>query len=120
MLYGHIAYKAYEPAEGGMHQGTGRARRIRAGLWRCRACCRTDREARRALDERYYEDRGYAPPTQDQAAEVVHSESSLSDSDDTNHFTVPGAFEVQFEPQHNPNIVRFRKGKRKDDPLNMA
>ncbi|KAG8720238.1 hypothetical protein FRC09_009875 [Ceratobasidium sp. 395] len=129
-LHGDVTYKAYEPAEGGMHQGTGRDRRIRAGL-RYAAGGRKKywlpmpaddaapvvgpiAKARRALEERYHEDRGYAPLTQDQAAEVVHSESSSSDSDDANHFTVPGAFDVQFESQHSLAIVRFRKSKRED------
>ncbi|KAG8787332.1 hypothetical protein FRC12_015677 [Ceratobasidium sp. 428] len=56
------------------------------------ACpCRSDRS--RKLD--------------DQAAEVVHSDSA-------NHLTVPGAFDVQFESQHSLAIVRFPKSKRED------
>ncbi|KAG9096268.1 hypothetical protein FS749_008801 [Ceratobasidium sp. UAMH 11750] len=129
-LHGDVTYKAYEPAEGGMHQGTGRDRRIRAGL-RYAAGGRKKywlpmpaddagpaigpiAKARRALDERYHEEQGYAPLTEDQAAEVVHSESSSSDSDEANHFTVPGAFDVQFESQNSLAIVRFRKSKRED------
>ncbi|QRV78155.1 Organic solute transporter Ostalpha [Ceratobasidium sp. AG-Ba] len=129
-LQGGVTYKAYEPAEGGMHQGTGRDRRIRAGLryaaggkkkyWLpmpaddSAPAIGPIAKARRALEERYHEDRGYAPLTEEQEAEVVHSEPSSSDSEDGQHFTVPGAFDVQFESQHSLAIVRFRKSKRED------
>ena len=133
-LHGGVSYQAYEPAEGGMHQGTGRDRRIRAGLryaaggrkkyWLPMPADDTApvvgpfAKARRALDERYHEDHAYAPLTEDQAAEVVHSESS-SDSDEGN-LVIPGAFDVQFESSKSLSIVRFRKSKREDDMYGEA
>ncbi|KAF8598955.1 DUF300-domain-containing protein [Ceratobasidium sp. AG-I] len=128
-LKGGVTYQAYEPAEGGMHQGTGRDRRIRAGLryaaggrkkyWLPMPADDTApavgpfAKARRALDERFHEDHAYAPLTEDQAAEVVHSEPSSS-SDEGEHLTIPGAFDVQFESRDSLAIVRFRKSKRED------
>lgn len=135
-LRGGVTYQAYEPAEGGMHQGTGRDRRIRAGL-RYAAGGRKKywlpmpaddsapavgplSKARRALDERLHEDHAYAPLTEDQAAQVVHSESSSSDSDDDQHLVIPGAFDVQFESRSSLAIVRFRQSKREDEMYEEA
>ncbi|KAG8704565.1 hypothetical protein FRC11_009772 [Ceratobasidium sp. 423] len=118
---GGVSYQAYEPAEGGMHQGTGRDRRIRAGL-RYAAGGRKKywlpmpdeppaigplTKARRALDE----ENAYAPLTSDQTANILHSESSSSDSESP---IVPTAYDVQFEPSSSLAIVRFRKSKRED------
>ncbi|KAJ1304993.1 hypothetical protein OPQ81_000036 [Rhizoctonia solani] len=128
-LRGGVTYQAYEPAEGGMHQGTGRDARIRAGL-RYAAGGRKKywlpmpaddpgpaigpiAKARRALEERWHEEHAYAPLTEEQAAEIVHSESSSSDSDD-GHLVIPGAFDVQFESSSSLAIVKFRKSKRED------
>ncbi|KAH7338471.1 organic solute transporter Ostalpha-domain-containing protein [Rhizoctonia solani] len=128
-LRGGVTYQAYEPAEGGMHQGTGRDRRIRAGL-RYAAGGRKKywlpmpvddpgpaigpfAKARRALDERIHEENAYAPLTEDQAAQIVHSESSSSDSDE-GHLVIPSAHDVQFERSSSLGIVRFRKSKRED------
>ncbi|ELU37602.1 DUF300 domain-containing protein [Rhizoctonia solani AG-1 IA] len=128
-LRGGVSYQAYEPAEGGMHQGTGRDRRIRAGL-RYAAGGRKKywlpmptedanpptirapgilAKARQAIEEQ----NAYAPLTEAQASQVVHSESSSSDSD-SGHLVVPGAFDVQFESSRSLAIVRFRKSKRED------
>ncbi|CAE6458897.1 unnamed protein product [Rhizoctonia solani] len=128
-LRGGVTYQAYEPAEGGMHQGTGRDRRIRAGL-RYAAGGRKKywlpmpvddpgpavgplAKARRALDERLHEENAYAPLTEDQAAQIVHSESSSSDSDD-GHLVIPSAHDVHFERSSSLSIVRLRKSKRED------
>ncbi|CCO38025.1 Transmembrane protein 184 homolog C30D11,06c [Rhizoctonia solani AG-1 IB] len=128
-LRGGVSYQAYEPAEGGMHQGTGRDRRIRAGLryaaggrkkyWLPMPADDTTTssiptpgiltKARRAIEEQ----NAYAPLTDAQASQVVHSESSSSDSD-SGHLVVPGAFDVQFESSRSLAIVRFRKSKRED------
>ncbi|CAE7060655.1 unnamed protein product [Rhizoctonia solani] len=127
-LQGGVSYQAYEPAEGGMHQGTGRDRRIRAGLryaaggrkkyWlpmpaedslaATSATSNPLTKARRALDE----ENAYAPLTQSQADDVVHSESSSSDSD--TGLVVPTTFDVQFERSSSLTIVRFRASKRED------
>ncbi|CAE6465933.1 hypothetical protein ACGC1H_006155 [Rhizoctonia solani] len=128
-LHGGVTYQAYEPAEGGMHQGTGRDRRIRAGLryaaggkkkyWLPMpaddpaAATNPLTKARRALDERLHEDHAYAPLTEDQAAQVVHSESSSSDSE-SGHLVIPNNFDVQFERSSSLAIVRFRKSRRED------
>ncbi|CAE6488576.1 unnamed protein product [Rhizoctonia solani] len=123
-LRGGVSYQAYEPAEGGMHQGTGRDRRIRAGLryaaggkkkyWlpmpdeSSSSAIGPLAKARRARDE----ENAYAPLTTDQAANIVHSESS-SDSE-TDGIHIPSAFDVQFESSSSLAIVRFRKSKRED------
>ncbi|CAE6405312.1 unnamed protein product [Rhizoctonia solani] len=128
-LRGGVTYQAYEPAEGGMHQGTGRDRRIRAGLryaaggkkkyWLpmpaddAAPAINPLAKARRALDERWHEENAYAPLTEDQAAQIVHSESSESDSD-SGHLVIPSNFDVRFERSSSLAIVRFRKSKRED------
>ena len=87
-----ISYQAYEPAEGGLHYGAGRQKRIRAGLryskggkskyWIPRpgdeALTRGDRgpiaTIKRRVDERLAAREGFAPLLPKQAARVVHED----------------------------------------------
>lgn len=103
-----ISYQAYEPAEGGIHVGEGRSRRIKAGLrysaggkkkyWlpqpggegaggRIRAPFRA---IKRSLNERAALQQGYAPLLPNQRAKVFRQSSQLggireydSDSDES-------------------------------------
>ncbi|KIR40176.1 hypothetical protein I313_04097 [Cryptococcus deuterogattii Ram5] len=85
-----VSYQAYEPAEGGLHYGVGRQRRIRAGLRYAKGgkqkywMPKPGDEARmkgqnglitnmkRKVDERLAQREGYAPLLPQQAARVVH------------------------------------------------
>ncbi|OWZ63867.1 hypothetical protein AYX14_06623 [Cryptococcus neoformans] len=85
-----VSYQAYEPAEGGLHYGLGRQKRIRAGLryakggkmkyWmpkpgdeaRMKGQSGLITSMKRRVDERLAEREGYAPLLPQQAARVVH------------------------------------------------
>ncbi|KAE8540818.1 hypothetical protein D1P53_003182 [Cryptococcus gattii VGV] len=85
-----VSYQAYEPAEGGLHYGVGRQKRIRAGLRYAKGgkqkywMPKPGDEARmkgqnglitnmkRKVDERLAQREGYAPLLPQQAARVVH------------------------------------------------
>ncbi|WVQ83622.1 hypothetical protein IAT38_005763 [Cryptococcus sp. DSM 104549] len=87
-----VSYQAYEPAEGGLHYGLGRQRRIRAGLrysrggkakyWmptpgdeaRNKGQTGPITSLKRRVDERLAQRDGYAPLLPQQAANVVHDD----------------------------------------------
>jgi hypothetical protein len=102
-----ISYQAYEPAEGGLHYGDGRQRRIRAGLryskggkqkyWiptpgdeaRTRGETGLLTSVKRKMEERRAAREGYAPLLPNQAARVISTDPTAdwsgfsSDSDDS-------------------------------------
>ncbi|ORY27455.1 organic solute transporter Ostalpha-domain-containing protein [Naematelia encephala] len=87
-----VSYQAYEPAEGGLHHGAGRQKRIRAGLRYSKggkskywipipgneARNRGERgplsSLKRRVDERLAAREGYAPLLPKQAANIVHDD----------------------------------------------
>ncbi|ODO09217.1 hypothetical protein I350_02817 [Cryptococcus amylolentus CBS 6273] len=87
-----VSYQAYEPAEGGLHYGLGRQRRIRAGLryskggkakyWmptpeseaRSKSVIRPFTSLKRRVDETLAQREGYAPLLPQQANQVVHDD----------------------------------------------
>ncbi|EIW66624.1 hypothetical protein TREMEDRAFT_34766 [Tremella mesenterica DSM 1558] len=90
-----VSYQAYEPAEGGLHYGLGRQKRMRAGLryakggttkyWvpvsgdeaRMRGDPGPLARVKRRIDERLAEREGYAPLLPKQAHDVVRDDPSL-------------------------------------------
>lgn len=101
---GHgVSYQAYEPAEGGLHHGRGRQRRIRAGLryakggkakyWlpipgddmRVRGEMGPVAALKRKVEERLAAKQGYAPLLPKQVAQVVHD-----DPESTRHYDSAG------------------------------
>ncbi len=102
-----ISYQAYEPAEGGLHYGEGRQRRIRAGLryskggkqkyWiptpgdeaRSRGETGVLTSMKRKMEERRAARKGHAPLLPNQAARVISTDPTAdwsgfsSDSDDS-------------------------------------
>ena len=104
-----VSYQAYEPAEGTLHYGFGRQKRIRAGLryskggkakyWipvpgdetRIRIESNPIAALKKRVDERLAQRQGYAPLLPKQAARVVHDDPEAgpssagysSDSDDS-------------------------------------
>ncbi|KAG8962606.1 hypothetical protein FRC03_003975 [Tulasnella sp. 419] len=93
-LKGSVSYRKYEPVEGGMHQGAGRERRIRAGLryakggqqkyWLPMPTEESEpvtgpfSAIRNALEERRIEHDGYAPLLRAQEEVVVNERPMLS------------------------------------------
>ncbi|KZT55903.1 DUF300-domain-containing protein [Calocera cornea HHB12733] len=89
-MEGGMSYRYYEPAEGGMHQGSGRERRIRAGLryaqggkkkyWlplpRHDATMTTGpiSAVNKRWEEREHEHEAYAPLMAEQQTHIVHTE----------------------------------------------
>ncbi|ORX33656.1 organic solute transporter Ostalpha-domain-containing protein [Kockovaella imperatae] len=90
-----ISYQAYEPAEGALHYGLGRQKRIRAGLRYSKggkakywlptpgsSLTRGERgpiaSLKRKLDKRRAAREGYAPLLPEQAARVVHDDPEES------------------------------------------
>ena len=87
-----VSYQAYEPAEGGLHYGLGRQKRIRAGLryskggkakyWlpipgdeaRSRGDTGPVAALKRRVDERLAAREGYAPLLPKQASKIVHDD----------------------------------------------
>jgi hypothetical protein len=88
---GGVSYKTAEPVEGGMHQGSGRDRRIRAGLRYAKGGQKkywlpmpddtgSSKGPFRAAGKRISNNQGYAPLLDGQADDVVHDDSD-SDND---------------------------------------
>ncbi|WVN85707.1 uncharacterized protein L203_100857 [Cryptococcus depauperatus CBS 7841] len=91
-----VSYQAYEPAEGGIHYGLGRQRRIRAGLryakggkakyWvptpgdeaKMKGQTGPITSLKRRVDERLAWREGYAPLLPQQASRVLHESPSYS------------------------------------------
>lgn len=94
-LKGGVSYRTFEPVEGGMHQGVGRERRIKAGLryakggrqkyWLPMPQKDTDvvrgpmSKIQHAIEANRQSRHGYAPLYDDQGADVVHTDNSLRD-----------------------------------------
>lgn len=92
-----VSYQAYEPAEGGLHYGAGRQKRIRAGLRYAKggqakywvpipgneSAMHGDpgiiSRVKRRVDERLAEREGYAPLLPKQADRIVHDDPSIPD-----------------------------------------
>lgn len=99
-----MSYQAYEPAEGGLHHGLGRQKRIRAGLryskggkakyWipvpgdeaRSRGETGPITAIKRRIDERLAAREGYAPLLPQQAARIVHDDPDAPEPEPTGLF----------------------------------
>ncbi|WVR03846.1 hypothetical protein IAU60_000843 [Kwoniella sp. DSM 27419] len=113
-----VSYQAYEPAEGGLHYGVGRQRRIRAGLryskggkakyWmpmpgdeaRNKGDTGPIAALKRRVDERLAAREGYAPLLPQQAARVVHDDP---EGIDESH-PLGGIFESDSSDSDAPSI----------------
>jgi len=99
-----VSYQAYEPAEGGIHYGAGRTKRIRAGLRYAKGGkakywvpipgdeARTKGETgplssiKRRIDERLAYREGYAPLLPAQAERIVHDDPDIPEPHDGGFF----------------------------------
>ncbi|KAL8280874.1 hypothetical protein RQP46_006878 [Phenoliferia psychrophenolica] len=101
-----FSYRTFEPAEGGLHQGLGRDRRVRAGLryaeggkvkyWlpmpgeesdahgrkgKSAIVTRPFHAVKRAIEERIDANEGYAPLGEEEASEVIHRDRHRGDEE---------------------------------------
>jgi hypothetical protein len=115
-----VSYQAYEPAEGGLHHGVGRQKRIRAGLryskggkskyWlptpgdeaRGRGNVGPIQSLKRRIDERLAAAEGYAPLLPQQADQVVHEDPDGLDS--RKHVEWGGLFEEGSDESDAPSL----------------
>lgn len=119
-LKGGVSYRKYEPVEGGMHQGYGRDRRIRAGLryakggqqkyWLPMPEENTEPSSgpitavRNYLEERRVGDKGYAPLLEDQEEEVYHEDVPRTPLVGTPTANVPASSALHPNPFSAPHI----------------
>lgn len=132
-----ISYQAYEPAEGGLHYGAGRQKRIRAGLrysrggqskyWlpvpgdegRNRGETGPLSAFKRKVDERLQSREGYAPLLPKQAHRVVRDDPNgvgnesrwggIFDSDDSEESDAPS---LDFESVGEDEEVLYQRARR--------
>lgn len=115
-----VSYQAYEPAEGGLHYGAGRQKRIRAGLRYSKggkakywvplpgdeARSRGDRgpiaALKRRVDDRLATREGYAPLLPKQASEVVHDDPDAADNG--HHVEWSGIFDTDSDESDAPSL----------------
>ncbi|KAK4688065.1 organic solute transporter subunit alpha, partial [Tremellales sp. Uapishka_1] len=115
-----VSYQAYEPAEGGLHYGVGRQRRIRAGLryskggtakyWipipgdeaRGRGETGPLTAIKRRVDKRLAAREGYAPLLPKQSAAVLHHDPDGMDEE--NHVEWGGLFDSDSEESDAPSL----------------
>jgi hypothetical protein len=116
-------YKEFEPAEGMMHQGAGRDRRIKAGLryadggkkkyWLPMPAHDADplNYTNRATNavHRHHDEEVYAPLLEDQAEDVVHDLSSDEDEFPTGHPS--DGFSLFFKSPNNSNEDLYSQSK---------
>jgi hypothetical protein len=115
-----VSYQAYEPAEGGLHYGAGRQKRIRAGLrysrggeakyWvpipgdeaRHRGETGPLSAIKRRVDERLAAREGFAPLLPKQAARVVHHDPARQQ--DQNRSQWGGLFDSDSDASDAPTL----------------
>jgi hypothetical protein len=117
-----VSYQAYEPAEGALHYGAGRQKRIRAGLrysrggqakyWlplpgdeaRHRGDVGPVAALKRRVDERLAAREGYAPLLPKQAARVVHDDPTAHADGSSHQGNGGGVYDSDSDESDAPSL----------------
>ena len=128
-----MSYQAYEPAEGGLHYGAGRQKRMRAGLryskggkakyWlpvpgdeaRNRGETGPISSFKRRVDNRLAAREGYAPLLPKQAAKVVHDDPE--GLDERNHVEWTGIFDDSDSEESDAPSLGFESVQEEEDDM---